>query len=134
MVAVDTNVLLHLLLDDDPAQSAAARSLVKTHAPLFVSHVVVAEMSWVLTSAYGFRRDKLSGLIAMLLDADGFVLQDPPVVQAALSAFRASKADFADCLIVAIVQSAGVAPLATFDGKLAKLPGTRRLGAKKRRS
>lgn len=71
-------------------------------------------MAWVLTSAYAFRRDKLAGLIEMLLDADGFVLQDPPVVQFALSAFRASKADFSDCLILSIAQSAGAAPLATF--------------------
>jgi predicted nucleic acid-binding protein len=67
------------------------------------------------------------------LDADGFVIQDPPVAHAALSTFRASKADFSDCLILAVVQSAGAAPLATVDDKLAKLPGTRRLGGKKRR-
>jgi predicted nucleic-acid-binding protein len=133
MAAVDTNVLLRLLLDDDVGQASAARALFRTGAPLYISHVVLAEAAWVLTSTYGFRREKLAGLIAMLLDADGFVLEDPPLVQAALAAFRSSKADFSDCLILGIAQRAGASPLATFDEKLAKLPSTRRLGAKRRR-
>lgn len=134
MLAVDTNILVRLLLDDDEAQAAAARTLQRTHSPLYLSHVVLAEMAWVLASAYELRRDKLAGLIEMLLETDGFVLQDPPVVRSALSAYRASKADFSDCLILGIAASAGAAPLVTFDdNKLAKLPGTRRLGAKRRR-
>jgi predicted nucleic-acid-binding protein len=133
MAAIDTNVLVRLLLDDDAEQARAARSLQRAHAPLFVSHVVLAETAWVLASAYRFSRDKLRALLEMLLDTDGLVLQEPDIVQAALTAFRSSKADFSDCLILAIAQSAGMAPLATFDEKLAKLPGTRKLGRKRAR-
>jgi predicted nucleic-acid-binding protein len=133
MVAIDANVLVRLLIDDDDAQSATARALLKAHAPVFISHVVLAETGWVLTSAYGFTRDKLGHLIEMPLDADGFVLQDPPVVQAALAAFQKSKADFSDCLIMRVAQKAGAGLLATFDDKVAKVPGTRRLGSKEPR-
>jgi predicted nucleic-acid-binding protein len=133
MIAVDTNVVVRLLLDDDADQAAAAAALQKAHAPLYLSHVVLAELAWVLGSAYEFRREKLARLLGMLLDADGFVLQDPPVVQTALAAFRASNADFSECLILSIAQSAGATPLATFDRKLATLPGTRRIGARARR-
>ncbi len=131
MAAADTNVVLRLLLDDDEEQGQAARALRKTHAPLFVSHVVLAEVTWVLRAGYGFSRDKLAALLEMLIDTDGIALQDPAIVQAALVAFRASRADFSDCLILAIAQSAGATPLATFDEKLSKLPGTRRLGRKR---
>lgn len=133
MAAVDTNVLVRLLLEDDEAQARAARALQASYAPLFISHVVLAETAWVLRSAYRFSRDKLGGLVEMLLDANGFALQDPPIVQAALAAFRSSQADFSDCLILSIAQSAGAGPLATFDDKLAKVAGTRRLGPKRRR-
>lgn len=133
MVAVDTNVLVRLLLGDDERQAAAARALQRSHAPLYVSHVVLAELACVLTSAYRFRRDKLAGLFDMLLEADGLVLQEPSIVRAALAAFRESKAAFSDCLILALAENAGAAPLATFDDKLAKLSGTRRLGPKSRR-
>jgi predicted nucleic-acid-binding protein len=67
MSAVDTNVLVRLLLDHDEEQARAARSLQRGHAPLFVSHVVLAEAAWVLSSAYRFRRDRLRALIQMLL-------------------------------------------------------------------
>jgi predicted nucleic-acid-binding protein len=133
MPAVDTNVLLRLLLDDDEDQARAARSLQRRHASLFVSHVVLAEMAWVLRSAYGFRRDRLRTLVQMLLETDGISLQEPQQVRDALSAFETSRADFSDCLILAIAESAGMAPLATFDQRLAELSGTHKLGGKRKR-
>jgi predicted nucleic-acid-binding protein len=133
MVAVDTNVLVRLLLGDDEAQASAARAVQRTQGPLFLSHVVLAETAWVLASAYGFRRERLGTLMEMLLDADGFVVQDAAIVVDALASFTASKADFSDCLILSIAKSAGAAPLATFDDKLGKVPGARRIGAKRRR-
>jgi predicted nucleic-acid-binding protein len=128
MAAADTNVLLRLLLDDDADQARAARTFQRTHAPLFVSHVVLAELAWVLVSAYAFTRERVRGLVEMLLDTDGITLQEPNVVRAALDAFRASRADFSDCLILAIAQSAAAGPLVTFDKKLGRLRGARRIG------
>jgi predicted nucleic-acid-binding protein len=130
MAAADTSVLLRLLLEDDEEQARAARSFARRHAPLFVSHVVLAEVAWVLTSGYGFSRDRLGTLVEMLLDTDGFLLQESGVVQAALANFRSSRAGFSDCLILAIAQVAGGLPLATFDKKLGNLPGARTLGRK----
>jgi len=132
MAAADPNVLLRLLLDDDVEQSRAARSFQRTHAPLFVSHVVLAELAWVLAAGYRFSRERLHALLEMLLDADGFAFQDPNVIQVALAHHRWSTADFSDCLILAIAQSAAAAPLATFDRKLGRLPGVQRLGSRAR--
>jgi predicted nucleic-acid-binding protein len=128
MAAADTNVLLRLLLDDDVEQARAARSFQRTHAPLFVSHVVLAELAWVLASGYRFSRERLHALLEMLMDTDGFALEDPMVVQAALTHHRASTADFSDCLILAITQGAAAAPLGTFDRRLGRLAGVQRLG------
>ena len=68
MAAADTNVLLRLLLDDDVEQSRAARAFQRTHAPLFVSHVVLAELAWVLVSVYRFSRERLRAVVEMLVD------------------------------------------------------------------
>jgi len=130
MAAADTNVLLRLLLDDDDAQARAARAFQRTHAPLFVSHVVLAELAWVLVSAYGFSRDRLRAVVEMLVDTDGITLQEPNVVRAALAGFRSSLADFSDCLILAVAESAAAGPLATFDRKLGRLAGARRIGSR----
>jgi predicted nucleic-acid-binding protein len=118
------------LLDDDDVQGRAARAFQRTHAPLFVSHVVLAELAWVLSSSYGFSRERLRALVEMLVDTAGVSLQEPNVVRAALADFRSSRADFSDCLILAIAQSATEAPLATFDRKLGRLAGARRIGSR----
>jgi predicted nucleic-acid-binding protein len=132
MVAIDTNVLLRLLLDDHEAQSTAARALQRTSGPSFVSHIVLAELSWVLTASYRFRRAKVADLMEMLLETNDFVVENASVVQSAIVDFRASKADFSDCLILAVARGAGALPLASFDDHLCKLPDTRRLGGRRR--
>ena len=50
------------------------------------------------------------------------------MVRAALEGFGASRADFSDCLFLAIAQGAGAAPLATFDKRLGRSPGARKIG------
>jgi len=130
MAAADTNVLVRLLLDDDEEQARAARSFLRSNAPLFVSHVVLAETAWVLASAYRFKRAELEKLVEMLLDTEGIAIERPAVVRTALDHFGASRADFTDCLILATAQSAAAVPLATFDKNLGKLPGARRIGKK----
>ena len=54
MIAIDTNVLVRVLIDE-PSQAAhitAARALVADAGNVFVSQVVLIETVWVLESAY----------------------------------------------------------------------------------
>jgi predicted nucleic-acid-binding protein len=132
VAAVDTNVLLRLILDDDESQSRAARALMRTNAPLFVSHIVLVESTWVLKAGYRFTRDKIGTVIEMLLDTEGISVESPTIVASALASYRASRAEFSDCLIVEIAKSAGMSPLCTFDEKLAKVTDTRKLASRKR--
>jgi predicted nucleic-acid-binding protein len=55
VIAVDTNVLVRVLVDDpgQKAQVAAARSQVKRAGQVWVAQIVQAETVWVLESAYG---------------------------------------------------------------------------------
>ena len=48
MRAVDTNVLVRLVARDDAKQIAAAESFIERGA--WVSHLVLAETTWVLSS------------------------------------------------------------------------------------
>ncbi|MGO9262991.1 MAG: PIN domain-containing protein [Bryobacteraceae bacterium] len=57
MNAVDTNVVVRFLTEDDPHQYAAARRIFAT-GPIWVSKTVLLETAWVLSSTY--RRDELS--------------------------------------------------------------------------
>lgn len=64
MIALDTNVLVRLVMADDPAQAGRARGLFEAHADadgsLFVSDVVLAEFAWVLKSRYALPREAIA--------------------------------------------------------------------------
>jgi predicted nucleic-acid-binding protein len=127
MHAVDTNVLVRLLVRDDPSQARAAERFVAGGA--WVSHLVLAETCWVLASVYDVPRVKLGNALELLLDHEHLVLEDPAVVAAALARFRATpKVGFSDCLILEVARKAGHTPLGTFDRALGAVNGARRLG------
>ncbi|MYE22362.1 MAG: type II toxin-antitoxin system VapC family toxin [Gammaproteobacteria bacterium] len=121
MRAVDTSVLVRLLIRDDADQVMRAEAFVEAGA--WVSHLVLAEAVWVLGSAYGMDRGRIGTLVEMLLAHGRLVIQDPDVVRAALDDFRARRSiGFADCLIVRIARKAGHRPTGTLDRAMSRLP------------
>jgi predicted nucleic-acid-binding protein len=126
MRAVDTNVLVRLLVRDDKAQVNAAEAFIGKGA--WVSHLVLAETVWVLDAVYERTSAQLATAIELLLNHQSLTLQDADVVASALNAFRARPSlGFSDCLVLEIARKAGHLPLGTLDRNLAKLEGTRRL-------
>ena len=122
MRAVDTNLLVRLLVRDDGAQAARAETFVENGA--WVSHLVLAETLWVLDSIYERTTSQLAEAVELLLDHQQLTLQDADVVTAALARFRARPIlGFSDCLMLEIARKAGHLPLGTFDRSLAKLDG-----------
>lgn len=126
MVAVDTNVLVRVLVDDPtaPEQCLAARQMVSEAREVLVSQIVQIETAWVLAGAYGLSRAALRAVMEKLAAHPAFHLQRLPILLAALQHFGEAQADFADCMILAESAEAGC-ELATFDRKFFRLPGTR---------
>lgn len=124
MIAVDTNVLVRVLVDEpsQPGHIAAARALVSKAGEVFVPLVVLVETVGVLESAYDLPKSDVVQALEHLLANAAFTLEDPQRCDAALRLFRESAADFSDCLILADCRSRGL-PLHTFDKRLAKLDG-----------
>jgi predicted nucleic-acid-binding protein len=126
MRAVDTNVLVRLITRDDPGQVAAAEQFVEKGA--WVSHLALAEMTWVLEAVYERTAAEVATAIALSLNHRELILQDPDVVAAALEQFRTRPAvGFSDCLLLEIARRAGHLPLGTFDRDLGRLGGAQRL-------
>ncbi len=126
MRAVDTNVLVRLVTRDDAKQVAAAERFVEKGA--WVSHLVLAETTWVLSAAYDLDHAAIATAVEMLLSHKTLTIQDADVVSAALGHYqRRPKLGFSDCLVLEIARKAGHLPLGTFDRTLAKVDGTERL-------
>ena len=126
MRGVDTNVLVRLVVRDDSAQVRAAEQFIAGGA--WVSHLVLAETTWVLDAVYERTAQQIGTAVDMLLNHKELTLQDAEVVTAALENFRKHPLlGFSDCLLAEIARKAGHLPLGTFDRDLAKVDGVQRL-------
>ncbi len=126
MRAVDTNVLVRLVIRDEEKQVLAAQRFVERGA--WASHLVLAEMSWVLSAVYGLEDAQIAMAIEMLLNHATITVQDADVVLAALDQYRLKPAlGFSDCLVLEIARKAGHTPLGTFDKNLGRIEGAERL-------
>ena len=126
MRAIDTNVLVRLLVRDDPRQVAAAESFVAGGA--WVSHVVLVETSWVLTSVYELEPEAIATAFEGLLEHRDIAVQEESLVAAAVMLFRKRPAlGFSDALVLELARRAGCLPLGTFDRELGKVDGAERL-------
>src|SRR5690606_33135749 len=111
MIAIDTNILLRYLLQDEENQSKKAASLIKGALPVLVTDIVLVETVWVLTGKrYKLDRETLAGVIGALFKEPNIVFEDGQTVWRALSDFKKAhpvkvngkkkSADFPDALIV----------------------------------
>lgn len=126
MRAVDTNVLVRLVTRDDARQVARAEVFVEKGA--WVSHLVLAEATWVLATIYALPSSAIARMVEMLLDHDKLTLEHPDAIAAALAQYRRRPAvGFSDFLILEVARKAGHVPLGTFDRKLGGMPGAERI-------
>lgn len=131
MIALDTNVLVRFLVQDDPEQARVAAGVIDrlTDAePGFVGREVLVELVWVLERAYGYGRAEISGALDGLLSSTELLIEAADDVGAALDRYRGDFG-FADLMIAAAARRAGAGELVTFDRKAARLPGVRLLVA-----
>ena len=126
MRAVDTNVLVRLIVRDDAKQLAAAERFIASGA--WVPLLALAEAIWVLDAVYGRGPAQIATGIEMLLHHQHLSVQNSDAARAALETFRAKPAlGYSDCLLVELARKAGHLPVGTFDRGLARVPGTEKL-------
>jgi len=131
VAALDTNVLVRFLVQDDARQGAAAarliRSGVEAGGALFVPVTVVLELEWVLRSSFALPKPAVLQALFGLLGSFELAFESEGAVEVALGNYADSKADFADCLHAALATMAGRQPLWTFDKAAAQVDGARLL-------
>jgi predicted nucleic-acid-binding protein len=127
VIALDTNVLVRYLVEDDAKQTAAAAALIDRviadDDTLFVSDVVVCETVWVMSVSYGVGRKEIAGVLRNLFRARHLTFTATDQLIRALDAYEAGKGDFADYLIREHARAAGCEDVATFDRVLLKERG-----------
>ena len=107
MIAIDTNVLLRYLLEDDVNQSSKATQLISNKQEVLITDVVLVETILTLRGKkYQLNKSELVAVIQALFQEPNIRFEDGQVVWVALSDYRQAKpvkgkeVDFADALIV----------------------------------
>ncbi len=118
MIALDTNVVVRFLVQDDPIQAAQATALfagLTEETPAWLCREVLVELIWVLERAYHLPRAEIAGAIDGLLAAREVVVEAPDRVGAAINRYREGGAGFSDHLIALSARNAGCTEIFTFD-------------------
>ena len=126
MLAVDTNVLLRNIVQDDDRQAEAARHFLQKltpEQPGFICREVALELVWVLERTYKFPRTRIADLMLGLTGTAGVVIENVEDISDAAHRYRQSSADFSDLMILAAAKRVRAKPLYTFDQKLARMEG-----------
>ncbi|MFT4216486.1 MAG: type II toxin-antitoxin system VapC family toxin [Micropruina sp.] len=131
LTGIDTNVLLRVLLQDDPVQAPIAARVfsgLTPESPGFVTQVTLAETYWVLARAKRLPRATCLTVIRRLVETDALEFDDGESVVRALTLAEAG-ADFADALIQGAMELFGVDETVTFDRDAAERLGWTSLDA-----
>jgi predicted nucleic-acid-binding protein len=116
VIALDTNVIVRIVTEDDPKQLKAALKVFKADS-LWICKTVLLETEWVLRYSYGLSPKSILSTFRKLLGYPQLQVEDRQAVLWALRLFEQGL-DFADALHLA--SSRGAARLVTFDQPFAK--------------
>lgn len=120
MTALDTNVLVrYLAQDDEPQFLKVLQMLNRKRATFFVCDLVLVEASWVLRDLYDWTGDDVAEAFARLATIPNLVFEDENRLRASLKSLREG-ADLADELIVRTSRDLGAKDFVTFDKDLVR--------------
>ena len=124
--ALDTNVIVRYLVQDDPVQAAQATAFIEQYCtdktPCFIGHITLCELAWVLESCYHQSRTEITAIIEKLLHIGQLEVMDTTSVWQALHDYKNSNADFPDHLLARVNAAQGCTSTVTFDKKAGKQP------------
>jgi len=116
VLAVDTNIVVRLLVNDDVRQGAVARRLFESEE-IWIGVTVLLESAWVLAAVYGLSTDATVKALRGVLGLPNVRTEDAGAVAAALDA-AGKGLELADALH--LLRAPAEAEFVTFDRALAK--------------
>jgi len=119
MLAVDTNVIVRIVTNDDPEQAQRAVALFERER-IFIAKTVLLEVEWVLRFSYHLPRGIIAPTLRKVVGLQQVEVENPDKIFIALNGYEQGL-DFADALHLA--SNGRVEGFATFDHKMAKRAG-----------
>lgn len=119
MIAVDTNIVVRLLTQDDEQQYSKSLKLFQEQ-DVFIPDTVILETEWVLRFAYKFKPTETCRALKNLFGLPNLQISNASLMAQVLQ-WHENGLDFADALLLAYSQTCSV--MYTFDDKFVKKAG-----------
>ena len=124
MIGIDTNVLVRYITQDDEKQTEQANqfidNIINSENSALISKIVLCELTWVLSQAYGYSRKQIAGVIQQILVTQEFTVEDTENELKALQVYQKGNAGFADYFLAQTHLAMGAEYTVTFDKKALK--------------
>jgi predicted nucleic-acid-binding protein len=130
VTALDTNVLVRYLVQDDEEQASKASAVIEALTPdnpAFIACIVLCEIHWVLKGAYKVRKEESVSILKRILSVAAFDIEHLAACLSAVRRYEQGKADFSDYVIQEIAARKGYSVTVTFDQRAAQEDGFRLL-------
>ena len=127
-LAVNTNVIVRLLVRDDEKQYAAVKRLANRAGaagePILILLMVILETEWVLRSRYKLDKASIAQAFAQLLESQDVTVENAATLEEALYVWaQYPGAEVTDCLLSACAADLGRTSFMTVDLAASKPPG-----------
>lgn len=124
---VDTNVLVRQLTGTPADAAAASARLLASGETLYLPDLILAEVIYVLQSAYAMPRERVARLALGVLSTGSVRVEDPVLLHRAIEVYEAYRLDFADAYLVACAEVSGVGRIASFDRGIDRVQSVERV-------
>ncbi len=118
---LDTNLFVRYLTNDDPVKADRVAQLLNEAAKgevlLVTAEMVLAEVVWVLESAYDLTKKEIAPLIRGILATAGLEVIKGPLVARAIELYESENVDFIDGYVAAVMEKHGIEALFSFNRK-----------------
>ena len=118
---VDANIFLRYLTNDIPEQAEAVMLLLRKAADgelkLVTSAMVMAELVWVMESAYQLPRESIQEYMEIILNTPGLNIPEAEMIAQAVAWYAEKNVDFIDAYNAAWMDEMGLSRIFTFDQK-----------------
>jgi predicted nucleic-acid-binding protein len=116
---IDANVILRVLLGDQPQQSPRCRGLLERveagEEQVYLPEVVLSDVVWTLRSFYKVLPGRIAEVVMPIIGLEGVVMKRKSLMKEVLLAYGRANADFSDVLMAVEILSEGVSELYSYD-------------------
>ena len=125
MIAVDTNILVRYITNDDKEQALLATTLLDSYIgkekSIFINNIVLCELVWVLVRGYKYQKEDIIKTLKLLLSSIEFEFENHELAFLAVIEYEKAEADFSDILIGLLNHYRNFSVTYSFDQKALKL-------------